>query len=195
MDDEAKKKNQNLLGMGGVFNTVNLAAYHYAGNTPAKYIDPDGRDVGNPGRSEFRDSNMPAVSDVANKLFLNALTGKYGRAAQVVAAALSLQGDQSPTHIYRFGSGTATNLTPREKDRDSGLSYTLKPPPEGHYTVTTMQAVNSTGVLVAYEDKPGHVSVMPKDPSKMDEWIASRPTAETNPHPLTLTLQAISTKE
>lgn len=27
--DEAKKRNQNLPGMGGVYNTVNLALYHY----------------------------------------------------------------------------------------------------------------------------------------------------------------------
>ena len=31
-----------LPGMGGVYNTVNLHAYHYAGNNPVKYVDPDG---------------------------------------------------------------------------------------------------------------------------------------------------------
>ena len=42
-DDEAKKHNENLPGMGGVFNVANLHLYHYAGNNPVKYTDPDGR--------------------------------------------------------------------------------------------------------------------------------------------------------
>ena len=45
VNDEAKKHNENLPGMGGVFNTVNLHVYHYAGNNPVKYTDPDGRDI------------------------------------------------------------------------------------------------------------------------------------------------------
>ena len=39
--DEARKRNASLPGMGGVFNTVNLAAYTYAANNPVKYVDPD----------------------------------------------------------------------------------------------------------------------------------------------------------
>jgi len=43
VNDEAKKRNGNLPGQGGVFNYVNLHAYHYAGNNPVKYTDPDGK--------------------------------------------------------------------------------------------------------------------------------------------------------
>jgi hypothetical protein len=42
VDDDARKYNQNLPGMGGVFNYVNLHTYHYAGNNPVKYVDPTG---------------------------------------------------------------------------------------------------------------------------------------------------------
>jgi len=31
-----------LPGLGGIYNTVNLHVYHYAGNNPVKYTDPDG---------------------------------------------------------------------------------------------------------------------------------------------------------
>ena len=48
IDDEAKKHNEKLPGMGGVYNTVNLHLYHYAGNNPVKYEDPDGRALETP---------------------------------------------------------------------------------------------------------------------------------------------------
>jgi RHS repeat-associated protein len=43
VNEEARRRNGNLPGMGGVFNYVNLHVYHYAGNNPVKYVDPDGR--------------------------------------------------------------------------------------------------------------------------------------------------------
>jgi RHS repeat-associated protein len=43
VNDEARRRNGSLPGMGGVFNTVNLHLYHYAGNNPVKYVDQDGR--------------------------------------------------------------------------------------------------------------------------------------------------------
>jgi hypothetical protein len=42
VDEEAKKRNGNLPGQGGVFNYVNLHVYHYAGNNPINLTDPNG---------------------------------------------------------------------------------------------------------------------------------------------------------
>ncbi len=46
INDDAKKRNKNLPGMGGVFNYVNMHVYHYAGNNPVKLVDPNGRAAG-----------------------------------------------------------------------------------------------------------------------------------------------------
>jgi RHS repeat-associated protein len=43
VNDEVRKQNQNLPGGGGIYNLVNLHVYHYAGNNPLKYTDPDGK--------------------------------------------------------------------------------------------------------------------------------------------------------
>ena len=52
VNDAAKEHNEKLPGMRGVLNLVNLAVFNYAGNNPLKYTDPNGSDVGNPGRDE-----------------------------------------------------------------------------------------------------------------------------------------------
>ena len=45
VNEEARKRNGNLPGMGGVFNHVNLHVYHYAGNNPVILIDLDGEET------------------------------------------------------------------------------------------------------------------------------------------------------
>ena len=45
----------SLPGIGGIFNTVNLQLYHYAGNNPVKYTDPDGNFIVNTKRDYTRE--------------------------------------------------------------------------------------------------------------------------------------------
>jgi RHS repeat-associated protein len=63
VDDEAKKHNENLPGMGGVYNYVNFHVYHYAGNNPVKLVDPDGR------------NDLPNLNGFGMEIFEKALSG------------------------------------------------------------------------------------------------------------------------
>lgn len=102
--------------------------------------------------------------------------------------------------IYRWGSHTNTNLTPRPQDI-TGLSFSLTCPTNSKFVMTTIQAVNNTKVLVAIVDRPrpgrrpDHVSVKPnpvEGANMMNNWIASRPNAERNPFYLTRALRGIT---
>jgi RHS repeat-associated protein len=67
VNDEARERNGKLPGMGGVFNTVNLHLYHYAGNNPVKYTDPDGKFLINNVDKNFKgiDGKMYTTRDYA----------------------------------------------------------------------------------------------------------------------------------
>ncbi|MBO7196527.1 MAG: RHS repeat-associated core domain-containing protein [Clostridia bacterium] len=76
----------------------------------------------------------------------------------------------SGTIIYRYYSTKEKNLAPRlNKDWD-GLSFKTVPPTNGApYTITTIEQINSTGILIAIR-KGEHVSVMPTNGTIL-EWM------------------------
>lgn len=75
------------------------------------------------------------------------------------------------TVIYKYGGANPWNLTPRSKDLESGLSFSLIPLPNS--AKTTIGAVNSTGILFAYQDNPlgnpNHITIIPTNAS-VEEW-------------------------
>jgi len=60
--DEARRHNQNLPGMGGIYNYVNFHVYHYGGNNPIKYKDPDGRDIELYGTKEEQNNMLNLIN-------------------------------------------------------------------------------------------------------------------------------------
>ena len=72
----------------------------------------------------------------------------------------------SSTVIYRRGGTNPGNLTPKEKDKYTGLSFSTVPIPGA--AVTTIEALNATGVVYAVQDGPDHVSVRPVDATMED---------------------------
>ena len=75
---------------------------------------------------------------------------------------------KEPTVIYRYGGTNPGNLTPREIDKNTGLSFSTIP--KAGAAMTTIEAINATGVLYAVKDKATHVSVYPVGGS-MKDWI------------------------
>ena len=74
----------------------------------------------------------------------------------------------TPTVIYRYGGTNPGNLTPKAKDKYTGLSFSTVPMPGA--AMTTIEALNATGVVYAVQDGPTHVSVRPVG-APMEAWI------------------------
>jgi hypothetical protein len=99
---EPGMRHTQLPGMGGVYNQVNLAAYHYAGNNPAKYIDPSGFDVGLPSKDgPVRQIDVSALVRMPPdpwKLLVQ--LGRFGDPYILEGQTLTMEGS-TPRYIYR----------------------------------------------------------------------------------------------
>jgi len=100
---------------------------------------------------------------------------------------------EGQTVIYRKGACTNHNLTPRPKDTD-GLTFIPEKPIDGKYTMTTVELVNSTMILTAFNDKPGHYAIKPTigiESEEIAKWQFTRETANENPHFYTIALKSV----
>ncbi|MGY3663736.1 MAG: DUF6531 domain-containing protein [Roseburia sp. 1XD42-69] len=192
-----------VRGRGGKPETLNR--YGYCWGNPLQYVDLDGNNALTvleeglilAGEVAMADGPEPGPADIialviaGGTLIVAGVTAIKERDDEKERAVI-VEGtkEDDETYIYRSGSGNATNLTPRQEDKD-GLSYYLLVP-TGRYTVTTIEAVNNTGVLIAEIDGPNHVSVRPINPTELPIWIATRSTAKENPYYLTRILAGIS---
>lgn len=77
------------------------------------------------------------------------------------------------TPVYRYGGIRPVNLTPSQRDVDlfpktgKGLSFSTIPKPGA--AMTTIEALNATGVVRAVQDGAGHVSVHPIG-GTLEDW-------------------------
>jgi len=145
-------------------------------------------------RLAFRVVQSAHYATIGHRQAISATVGtNITRAASLEDAHATVRardGDNA-TIIYRTGTGSFMNLTPRPRDV-GGLSYQFSVPAQGPFTVTSIEALNATGVLRAIVDGKDHISVMPIPPSLMPGWIESRVDADNNPHALTRVVRALS---
>jgi RHS repeat-associated protein len=107
VDDEARKRNGNLPGQGGVFNYVNLHVYHYAGNNPVKYVDPDGEASKTIVERQIEAVVKAGIFLIENKGAIQKIGAGAGKVAQGLGiAALGVGGGAALT----VGSGGAAAL-------------------------------------------------------------------------------------
>ncbi len=190
--------------------------YVYCGNNPIKCMDPSGKKsaevlkwtFGLASGSASIDGFLPYGDIIGGAILVGGglwaggmwvyekITEWNASKEDVVAdvATETKSDSQNQTIIYRTGSGSNTNLTPRESKDDNGLSYTTIQPIGEKYTLITVEEINSTGVLVAYQDPkdPNHYLV--KAITNHSEWQKSRANAEDSPHIYTVLLSGMSVK-
>ena len=99
INDKARERNQNLPGMGGIFNYVNFHVYHYGGNNPVRLVDPDGRtniDIDN----KIIHADLTCIDDLelANRQLSVLQTEGY----RVIAS----DGEGNEMHFRSFGALT-----------------------------------------------------------------------------------------
>ena len=177
--------------LNGKAGTIGFNLFSYCGNNPLKHVDPSGYffsdilsflDTVLAEAQNTVSSLTPAYAGCAGvaladgplpfadilafagvmALTVGVLAYSVDHACQSSSKAEEKAATAStPIYIYRYRGTNPGNLVPTRMDEklNSGLSFGLTPQPNSWQT--TIEAVNSTGVLLAVIDGPAHVSVYP----------------------------------
>jgi RHS repeat-associated protein len=145
VNEEAKKRNGNLPGMGGVFNYVNLHVYHYAGNNPVKYIDPDGRTGDNPSENSTTETSTSVSTsinsvngEVRNGPFKAEGTASVGYVEGMIRFQANKKEGSQKGMIGMFGKASVANVSMKAGVGNDNVSVSLKG--VGDIGTTTAQA-------------------------------------------------------
>lgn len=185
-----------LLGKVGAIVSHNL--FSYCKNIPIPCADTNGKEAAGAvvagAVGGALDGPLPFGEIIGVCLYLLICSIFSTTIPDVQTSTRSRKNDNDETYIYRSATGTAKSLTPRKNKDENGLSFFTTQPTSGKYFRTTIEAVNSTGVLVATPDplNPAHILISPVIPSTMEDWINSRDTANENPHPYTILLMSLA---
>ena len=126
INDEVRKRNGNLPGMGGVFNVVNLHTYHYAGNNPVKYMDPDGRTI-----IDNTTEHHIIIRGSDGETHIVKPGEKYDTTEYEVKEIDGILMPDGSTYKILDGNEKATLTVNETKDENGRSSFTVTPDKEG----------------------------------------------------------------
>jgi len=157
VNDDARKRNQNLPGQGGVFNYVNLHAYHYAGNNPVKYTDPDGKITQEQHleRNKYQNGYAPPNKEKMDKMVEMGLFVNYGNTIthnNIVLEAPSLTTESLPIPFI----GTNTDYRGAVGTIFEGMQFIYDS--QGNLVVDSLNK-GTFDYISPLKDKQGHARV------------------------------------
>ena len=114
-------------GMGGIYNHVNFNLYHYAGNNPINYTDPDGRRSGIPAalesqivqRNTMANGNTTAscgLTNEAQRIMTAQKTCSYGTTSEIRQTIAENTKRTDMWGVYAIKSGVVIQIQTMDPD-------------------------------------------------------------------------------